>query len=247
MGSVPVKPVFLTVAFLLLASCCRCPPGSLLGPVGTPPSTAAPDPTSRPQVLKGWLPEYDAFIQAEMRKYPALPRIASSRLLSFCPGFASIDDKAQFYADLLWSISAAESDWHRALIFLETELEGVVNPVDPITGHQVRSEGLLQLSYQDTRNYAASEACPFDWPADEPAATIDYASGAEHGDGSRSIHDAYKNLGCGLFIVNALLTRRYPTARFEAALQSYWAVMDPARPGYRIMRANLTSRQPACR
>jgi hypothetical protein len=134
-------------------------------------------PISRPQILRGWLPDYDVFIKSEVHKYPKLLKIAPSRLSNFCPGFAEIRDKAQFYADVLWSIAGPESDRRRTQITLETKLDGVVNPIDPVTGYQVRSEGLLQLSYQDTVNYNASKACPFDWEADKAKALAEFSGG----------------------------------------------------------------------
>jgi hypothetical protein len=210
-----------------------------------PPSVLATN--SNRQLLSGWLPEYDAFIKSEVRKYPKLLKIASARLSNFCPGFAKIADRAQFYADLLWSIAGPESDRRRTQITLETNLDGVRNPIDPVTGYQVRSEGLLQLSYQDTLNYNAPEACPFDWAADKTKAIADYSRGAEYGDGTRSIHDAYKNLECGVFILNAHLTRLYPSSKFEDALRRYWITMDPADLAYKLVRANLIKRQPRCK
>jgi hypothetical protein len=212
---------------------------------------ATPQPEATPivskQVLKGWLPDYDAFIKSEVQKYPELLTIPPDRLSSFCPGFAKIRDKAQFYADLLWSIAGPESDRQRTQITLETDLDGVVNPIDPVTGYQVRSEGLLQLSYQDTLSYDAPKACAFDWAADKTKAIKEYKKGKMYGDGTRSIHDAYKNLRCGLFIVNAHLTRLYPSAKFEDALRRYWITMDPADPGYNKVRKNLIKRQAVCK
>lgn len=239
----------LVIVALLLASCVRDPAGSEPPPAPLPSIAPEPGPTpaSRPQVLQGWLRDYDAYVRAGARKYPGLLAIDPARLSNFCPGFARVHDKAAFYADLLWSIAGPESDRHRAQITLEANLDGVANPIDPVTGRQVRSEGLLQLSYQDTDSYDAPEACPFDWAADKAKAIAEYATGAEYGDGTRSIHDAYKNLGCGLFIVNAHLTHLYPTAEFEDALRRYWVVMNPADPAYGIVRENLAQRQPACK
>ena len=201
----------------------------------------------RKQVTAGWLPEYDAFVKSQVSRYPELVRIAPERLSNFCPGFAEISDKQQFYAALLWAIAGPESDWQRTQITLETNLEGVANPIDPVTGQQVRSEGLLQLSYQDMESYGAPEACSFDWAADRAKALAEYAAGLPFGDGTRSIHDAYKNLECSLFIVNAHLTQLYPSLKFEDALQRYWAVMNPESAEYRVVRSNLNTRVPACR
>jgi hypothetical protein len=211
------------------------------------PIIVAASPVLRRQVLKGWLPEYDAFIESEVHKYPGLLKIEASRLSNFCPGFAKIRDKAQFYADLLWSIAGPESDRQRTQITLETNLDGVANPIDPVTGQQVRSEGLLQLSYQDTVNYDAAQACPFDWEADKVTALEEFSRGAQYGDGTRSIHDAYKNLQCAVFILNAHLSQLYPSAKFEDALRRYWSTMDPSESAYKKVRANLKKRQKACK
>jgi hypothetical protein len=245
----PLTPSFalslrpLLAAVFLLASCAPHPREAAPGATPVQPAVVVP----QSQVLHGWPPAYDAFVRTEVRKYPGLLALAPERLSSFCPGFAAIDDKAQFYADLLWAIAGPESDWQRTDITLETELDGVVNPIDPITGRQVRSEGLLQLSYQDIDSYDAADICRFDWAADKAKATAEYARGAAYGDGTRTIHDAYRNLECGLFIVDVHLLRLYPTARFEDALRRYWIVMDPEHSGYAEVRRNLAKRQPACR
>lgn len=242
LGSIlPLRP--LLAAVILLASCVPQPREATPGATSIQPAVVAP----RSQALHGWPSAYDDFVRAEVRKYPGLLALAPERLSGFCPGFAATGDKAQFYADLLWSIAGPESDWQRTDITLETELDGVVNPIDPITGQQVRSEGLLQLSYQDIDSYDAAGVCRFDWAADKAKASAEYARGAAYGDGTRTIHDAYRNLECGLFIVNAHLLQLYPTAKFEDALRRYWIVMDPDHAGYAEVRRNLAKRQPACR
>ncbi len=235
--------VFAVALAAILASCAPAPvdEGS---PSDDRPRLSA---LWRPQVMTGWLPEYDAFVTSEVSRYPELVRVTPDRLSNFCPGFADIPHKPQFYAVLLWAIAGPESDWQRTQITLETNLEGVANPTDPITGQQVRSEGLLQLSYQDMESYGAPDACSFDWAADRTKAISEYAAGAPLGDGTRSIHDAYKNLECALFIVNAHLTERHPFLKFEDALQRYWVVMNPTSDAYRIVRDNLNRRLPACR
>jgi hypothetical protein len=235
--------VFALALAAVLASCVATPVDD------EPPSDASPGPSTsrRPQVTMGWIPEYDAFIESQVSRYPELVRIAPDRLSNFCPGFAKIGDKRQFYAVLLWAIAGPESDWQRTQITLETNLEGVPNPIDPVTGQQVRSEGLLQLSYQDMDSYGAPDACSFDWAADKTKALAEYAAGVPSGDGTRSIHDAYKNLECALFIVNVHLTERYPSVKLEDALQRYWVVMNPENAAYRLVRSNLRKRLPACR
>jgi hypothetical protein len=234
--------VFAVVLTAVLASCAPAPVGDRSPSDDTPRISAF----RRYQVTTGWLPEYDAFVKGQVSRYPELVRIAPDRLSNFCPGFAEIRDKPQFYAALLWAIAGPESDWQRTQITLETNLEGVANPIDPVTGKQVRSEGLLQLSYQDMESYGAPEACSFDWAADRTKALAEYAAGLPFGDGTRSIHDAYKNLECALFIVNAHLTQRYPSFKFEDALRRYWVVMNPESAAYQLVRNNLNRRLPVC-
>lgn len=240
----PAHGFFVVVIVTFLASCTH---PQAAAPGAADRSKASSSAPQRRQVITGWPSDYDAFVREQVSRYPGLVGIAPDRLSNFCPGFSAIGDKAQFYADLLWAIAGPESDWQRTQITLETNLEGVVNPIDPITGQQVRSEGLLQLSYQDVESYGSPLACSFDWAGDRAEAMAEYSTGAPLGAGTRSIHDAYRNLGCGLFIVNAHLTRLYPSLKFEDALQRYWVVMNPRNRAYKIVRKNLARRQPPCK
>mgnify|MGYP000994362370 FL=1 len=80
----------------------------------------------------------------------------------FCPRYKSLSDKQRlnFWGQLLAGMSKFESSWNPASYYVETTMG-----LDPITGRQVASEGLLQLSYQDEKSYNID--CGFDWSLDQ--------------------------------------------------------------------------------
>ena len=77
------------------------------------------------------------------------------------------------------------------------------------------SEGLLQLSYSDKQYYG----CDFDWEKDR------YKNADDH---SKTIFDPYKNLECGVKILERQLTK-YGTLYYN---KSYWAVLRPNRSSH---------------
>jgi len=87
---------------------------------------------------------------------------------------------------------------------------------DPVTGQQVVSEGLLQLSYQDEPNYRnkiPSGTCDFDYQSDR-----DYPNR----DLRRTILDPKINLTCGVAILNHQI-KRY--GKIAISSGAYWAVI----------------------
>lgn len=68
--------------------------------------------------------------------------------------------KVNVWAELISSICKFESAW-KLNSWMEEDMG-----IDPVTKKKVRSEGLLQLSYQDKPNYA-DLPCRFDWNLDK--------------------------------------------------------------------------------
>lgn len=231
-------------------------------PSPTPSPSAVPTPppssTSRAQIMQGWLPDYDAFIKETVAsKYPALLSLNDAQMSSYCPAYPSLskDEKLKFWTDFLFALAKPESSHHRALIYREGTMD-----TDPITGVQVRSEGLFQLSYQDKNSYPGG-ACSFNWEADKIKALAEFKSGAKYGDGTRSIHDAYKNMACTIDVIHAHLTKYAKRSdgsfrRFQDALGSYWYVMKAyvkkdgqmvENSSYKAVRAALVTRTSVCK
>lgn len=82
---------------------------------------------------------------------------------------------------------------------------------DPVTGVQVKSEGLMQLSYQDMQ---WASWCDFDWDKDKKL---------NQNDPKRTIFDPYKNLECGIPILANEINKR-GVVHYSS---SYWAVRRP--------------------
>lgn len=223
----------LLALFLLGA----CQSGGILKPDPVESPTPAPTPTVTPtpvpipelepgrQVIEGWIPEYSQFVADTVDTlYPDLLTLPAGRMVSVCPNWASLprEDRLGFWADFVHAVTVPESQTNRTLIYREGTMS-----TDAVTGYQVRSEGLLQLSYQDRNSYPAAVCKAFDWTKDKAMAKSDYDSGAKYGNPARTILDAYINLGCGLYIMNKHITDYGASKSVEVALGSYWYVINP--------------------
>jgi hypothetical protein len=126
----------------------------------------------------------------------------------FCPQFYNLtyNQKVNFWAYLISAITKYESGFNPTSRYVETTMG-----TDPVTGQQVVSEGLLQLSYQDSRSYTFCNE--FDWSVDKNLSPTDPA---------KSILNPQKNLTCGIRILNYQITKRKAIAIASGA---YWAVI----------------------
>lgn len=82
---------------------------------------------------------------------------------------------------------------------------------DAVTGIQNTSEGLLQLSYQDSKYHT----CDFDWQNDRNLKASDL---------SKTIFDLTKNIQCGMIIMNKLVGIH---GKYIFNTSNYWAVLKP--------------------
>ena len=133
----------------------------------------------------------------------------------FCPKYRTLNDhqRENFWAQLFVSIAKFESGWHATSSVVETKM----NSRDSVTGLHVASEGLLQLSYQDEKNYGLK--CGFNWTADKKY---------KQRDERKTILDPYKNLNCGIQIFANQL-RRFRRIVVPDSRQLYWAVIYNGR------------------
>jgi hypothetical protein len=202
------------------------------------------DPAGRRQIVAGWLEDYSAHVEDRVtRDYQPLLDLPASRMTAVCPEWSSLDrgQRTKFWSAMLWSIAGPESSRNRAAIYRESSMS-----IDVVTGKQIRSEGLLQLSYVDLLNYRYPEG-DISWEADRKMALKDYATGAKIGNPDRTILNAYANLNLGLFIMNRLLTAVYANQSFEDALGHYWHTMQDTSSTFRAkVLPNMRSRMPEC-
>lgn len=179
-------------------------PSATPGPV----SSAGPGaPASElPRPIKGWPKAYSDFIWTQVPQ-----SLLAVKKIDFCPAYGKFSEagKRSFWATALQGIAKPESGWDRTNQYVETKMG-----IDPITGQRVRSEGLLQLSYQDSKNYQTPFCKSLDWSEDKKLPLAE-----------RAITDPYLNLGCGLEISERLMRLHNDKSGAVYALGRYWSTM----------------------
>ncbi len=125
---------------------------------------------------------------------------------SFCPNYRRLlrSEKILFWGHLISQIAKFESGFSPVSRFREPSRK------DAITGQALYSEGLLQLSYQDLQ---FMPRCEFDWQRDRTLAATD---------SRKTILNPYRNLRCGVLILNRQLHR---SDRIVLSSGAYWAVI----------------------
>lgn len=119
----------------------------------------------------------------------------------------SKNQKINVWAELISAISFYESGWKLNSLMEEKSLG-----IDKVTGQVVKSEGLLQLSYQDKINYP-NLPCKFNWEIDK---------NLENKDLSKTIFNYKYNLELGVNIL-AQQIRNKKTIILKNKV--YWAVL----------------------
>lgn len=194
--------------------------------------TAPPTPIQTKRIEVGgptWDPQWDAVVE---RSLPAA--MLSSRVprdvRRFCPRFYQMDvaDKREFWAYFFQALAGAEAGLNATANVRHTEPE--VSVRDGVTGRLVRSEGLLQLTYEDEKRYG----CDFNWQKDK----------------TLSLHDSQKtilqpvlNLQCGIRILDRQIIQAHKPILSST---SYWSTLRPANPDYAIFRKQMTNPPAAC-
>lgn len=194
--------------------------------------------------LIGWSKDYDNFLYKLADEYPNLQTVKSSRVKTFCPNFDKVDKK-KFYAALLYGISKPESNYKRATMYLETSF----TYLDNVTGLPVISEGLLQLSYQDSKNYSG---CKFDYEKDQKLHFEDWSK--RNGKTSwtatnteRTLLDPYVHLHCGLHIVDRLMnSKKNPDEEMAVQLGKYWSTIRNGKDSQKVIVSQIKSKIPEC-
>ena len=128
-------------------------------------------------------------------------------MTQFCHRYNSLNnnERANAWAQLFVAMAKYESAYSPTSRMQETTMG-----TDPVTHKAVYSEGLLQLSYQDTQ---WSPFCKFDWSKDK------YLSPT---DPKKTILDPYINLHCGVGIMAKQVAR---TGKIMIGSGAYWAVI----------------------
>jgi hypothetical protein len=176
-----------------------------------------------------WRPEWDAAIEKVLPDDLLSPQMARD-VKPFCPRFTSLNDvdRRQFWAYFFQALSGAEAGLKATSNVRHTEPEVAV--VDGVSHRMIRSEGLLQLTYEDAKRYG----CDFDWDADKHL--------PEH-DPDKTILQPENNLLCGVNILeNQLVVQKRPLL----TKASYWSALRPGWPGNLVFLEQMANVPPVC-
>lgn len=162
-----------------------------------------------------------------------------SKIGEMCPGFDPAK-KEQFWRSFWKALSFAECSWKRTTYYVETTMG-----TDPITGRQVASEGLFQLSYQDEKSYGTS-VCDFDPEKDR---------GLAMNDPKKTIFEPARNISCAVKIMNKQASWA-PNDTLSRFAGRYWLVMrdsqypkrsSMAAAGFERFKKKLHELAPFCK
>jgi hypothetical protein len=176
-----------------------------------------------------WDEEWDKIVEL------AIPPEMVSRevprdVQGFCPRFYEMGeaDKRAFWAYFFQALAGAEAGLKPETRVRHTDPEVAVT--DRVTGRQVRSEGLLQLTYEDQQRYG----CDFDWERDKELKADDPA---------KTILQPKNNLECGVKILDSqIIEHRKPLL----SQSSYWSTLRPGTVSYRVFAKQMTNPPLAC-
>jgi hypothetical protein len=177
----------------------------------------------------GWDPAWDKMIEEAIPASMLSSRVPHD-VRRFCPRFYSMGnaDKRAFWAYFFQAMAGAEASLDPTTRVRHTEPEVAVK--DEVTGRLVRSQGLLQLTYEDQRRYG----CDFDWKADKRL-TPD--------DPEKTILQPKNNLECGVKILAKQIIGMHKPLFSRSG---YWSTLRPGNSDYRMFAKQMTNPPAAC-
>jgi len=176
-----------------------------------------------------WRPEWDATIEKALPEELVSPKMGH-KVAQFCPRFSSISeaDRRAFWAYFFQALAGAEAGLNATADVQHNEPQVAV--VDGVSHRMVRAQGLLQLTYEDSRRYG----CDFDWKADKHLPPHDPR---------KTILQPDNNLLCGVSILeNQLIDQKKPLM----SVSSYWSTLRPGWPGSRVFVQQMKNVPAAC-
>jgi hypothetical protein len=195
------------------------------------PAPATPIHTKRLELGGAtWDPEWDKLVELALPP-EMLSRQVPRDVRRFCPRFYELSeaDKRAFWAYLFQALAGAEAGLDPTTRVRHTEPEVAV--IDKVTGRAVRSEGLLQLTYEDHDRYG----CNFDWQQDKTM---------KPDDPDKTILDPKNNLECGVKILsNQIVNQHKPLL----SSTGYWSTLRPGTPSYQVFAKQMTNVPIACK
>ena len=231
--------ILICVAGLLWFGCAGCKrtkadpkPVTHVAPVRPAVKIAPPTPLNVQAAELGgptWDKHWDITIERSL-PFAMLTRRVPRDVRRFCPAFYTMSetDKRAWWAYFFQALAAAEAGLNATSNVRHTEPEVAVP--DHVTGRIVHQQGLLQLTYEDSKRYG----CAFDWQADKSLPAHDPG---------RTILNPERNLACGIRILShQLLDQHKPI--FSPT--SYWATLQPGTQSFEVFEKQMTNPPSAC-
>lgn len=146
---------------------------------------------------------------------------------SFCPLYRELNNeqRANFWALLVSAIVKFESGFDPTERFRESSMG-----TDRVTGQQIYSEGLMQMSYGDT---LSAPFCEFDWDSDKRLRADDPR---------KTIFDPETNLSCGIKILARQIRNRNRIS-IPVGKGAYWSVLERRANEIRSLTKKMTGCQ----
>jgi len=220
------------VGLMLVVGCGKkAEPAAASAPVPQmKPAPETPIDTKRAEIGGAmWDPGWDKIVE-EALPAEMLSAEAGRDVRPFCPQFDAMPeaDKRAFWAYFFQALAGAEAGLKPTSRVRHTEPEVAVK--DEVTGVQVRSEGLLQLTYEDEKRYG----CDFDWTADRTLKADDPA---------RTILQPKNNLECGVKILDKQIVEQHKPLLSRSG---YWSTLRPGTESYRVFAKQMANVPTAC-
>jgi hypothetical protein len=194
------------------------------------PAPETPIDTKRSEIGGAmWDPAWDRIVE-EALPPEMLSAEAGRDVRPFCPRFDAIGeaDKRAFWAYFFQALAGAEAGLKPTARVRHSE--PVMEVKDQVTGVQVRTEGLLQLAYEDEKRYG----CGFDWAADRTLKPDDPA---------RTILQPKNNLECGVKILDKQIVEEHKPLLSQSG---YWSTLRPGTESYRVFAKQMANVPAAC-
>jgi len=203
-------------------------------PAKTPalkPAPATPILTKRVELGgQTWDPAWDKIVELALPP-EMLSREVPQDVRRFCPRFYRLGeaDKRAFWAYFFQALAGAEAGLDPTTRVRHTDPEVAV--IDKVSHRMVRSEGLLQLTYEDQKRYG----CDFDWEHDKQL---------KPDDPDKTILQPKNNLECGVKILDNQIIDQHKRLLSST---SYWSTLRPGTVSYRVFAKQMTNVPIACR
>jgi hypothetical protein len=235
--SLAIACIASTVTALALASCSKqqqSPHQHTTTASPKPPvmKLAPPTPIDVKRAELGgpmWDPAWDKIIELAIPPQMLSERM-SRNVQRFCPRFSAMSeaDKRAFWAYFFQALAGAEGGLKTNVVAHHSQPEMQVR--DSVAGTRGRTQGLLQLTYEDQKRYG----CDFDFDADRRLPVKDPG---------RTILRPKNNLECGIKILQQELVGQNKPLLSRT---QYWSTLQPGTVSYRVFAKQMTNVPAAC-